>query len=54
MNSMKKYRVWKTLSLEVTVEAESEDGAIEKMIDMDDLTFTVTECDYGVIGEGDQ
>lgn len=44
---MKLYRVWKTLSLHVDVEAETEEGAIEAMLDMDDNEFVVDDCDYG-------
>lgn len=44
---MKTFRVWKTLGLHVDVEAETVEGAINKMLDMDDTTFVVDDCDYG-------
>lgn len=44
---MKKWRVWKDISLVVDIEAATEEEAIDQMLDMDDNTFEVTICDYG-------
>lgn len=43
---MKRWTVRKTLELEVIVEAETEQEAVDKMLDMDDNQFVVIECDY--------
>jgi hypothetical protein len=43
-----KYTVWKDLSLRVEVEADSEEEAIDKMLDMDDTTFDVVDSDWGI------
>ena len=41
------FRVWKTLHLHVDIGADSPEEAVEEMLDMDDDTFVVDDCDYG-------
>ena len=43
-----KFTVYKTLRLEVEVEAATAQEAYEAQLDMDDTTFTVLACDYEV------
>lgn len=50
---MPKFTVWKTLALEVDVDAKTAVEAIDTMLSMDDTTFTVVDCDHGVIVDGE-
>lgn len=45
---MPTFIVWKTLELEIEIEAATAQEARDKMLEMDDTTFTVTDCDHGV------
>lgn len=46
---MATFNIYKTLHLRVEVEAGSEEDAISAMLEMDDNTFEVLECDYGAV-----
>lgn len=48
---MPRFRIFKELLLEVTVEAPTAQEAYDQMLDMDDNQFTVLECDYDVRDE---
>lgn len=50
---MTKFIVWKTLSLEVEIEADSAAEAHAAMLEMDDggSEFAITGCDHGIVTE---
>ena len=52
---MPKFTIWKTLSLEVEIDANSATEAIDAMLEMDDGSpaFAVVDCDHGVIVDGE-
>ncbi|NLA67261.1 MAG: hypothetical protein GX856_03255 [Gammaproteobacteria bacterium] len=45
---MPHFKFYKNLALRVVVEAETAREAYDRMLDMDDNTFEVVECDYEV------
>lgn len=51
---MPRYTVFKEMLLSVEVEADSPEEAREEMLDMDDNTFAVVECDHWVELDGDR
>lgn len=48
---MPKFTIYKELSLKVKIDAPTARKAYEAMLNMDDNTFEVVECDYEVLDE---
>jgi hypothetical protein len=49
---MPQFNVYKTLGLCVSIEAETDEAAIRRMLDLDDRFFQIRECDHYAVRVG--